>query len=196
MAAKATRRQLMGGGIALAAASAFPGVAGAAASPPAESETQVLEQVLRIELLVVTAYQHVLATRLLEPAVRSQLNVLLRQELEHVGVLRVTLERMGATGPAAPSVAAAQAELNRNHVYWSLTQLRLQRSALKLLVDVESLAENAYFRAIAKLRDPQLVRTSAEVMGCEAQHWTVLSGLLHHEDPTKAVPYPFVGGSL
>lgn len=186
----------MGGGIALAAASAFSRVADAAASRPAESEPQVLERVLGIELLVVTAYQHVLATRLLEPAVRTQLNVLLRQELQHVDMLRATLERMGATGPPAPSVAAAQAELTRHHVYWSLTQLRHQRSALKLLVDVESLAENAYFRAIAKLRDPQLVRTSAEVMGCEAQHWTVLSGLLHHEDPTKAVPYPFVGGSL
>ena len=186
----------MGGGIALAAASAFSHVADAAASRPAESEPQVLERVLGIELLVVTAYQHVLATRLLEPAVRNQLNVLLRQELEHVGMLRATLERIGSTGPPAPSVAAAQAELTRHHVYWSLTQLRHQRSALKLLVDVESLAENAYFGAIAKLRDPQLVRTSAEVMGCEAQHWTVLSGFLHHEDPIKAVPYPFVGGSL
>jgi Ferritin-like domain len=196
MRATATRRQLMAGGIAAAAAAAFTGAAAVAASPPAESDPQVLARVLGIELLVVTAYRQVLATKLLEPGVREQLEVLLRQELEHVATLRGALARMGATGPAAPNLPAAQAELTRHQVYWSLTHLRHQRSCLKLLVDVESLAENAYFKAIAGLRDPQLARTSAEAMGCEAQHWTVLSGLLHHDDVTKAVPYPFVGGSL
>ncbi len=40
-----------------------------------------------------------------------------------------------------------------------------------------------------------LARTCAEIMGCEAQHWTVLSGFLNHRDATKAVPYPFVAGT-
>jgi rubrerythrin len=97
--------------------------------------------------------------------------------------------------PAAPNVDAAQVVLTRHGVRWSLTQLTNQHDALKLLVDVESLAENVYFEAVGIITEPPLMRTCAEIMGCEAQHWTVLSGLLNHRDPNKAVPYPFVAGS-
>jgi hypothetical protein len=92
-------------------------------------------------------------------------------------------------------VASAQRALARRHVSASLTKLDTQRKCLRLLIDVESLAEGAYFAAITNLRDPVLVRTSAEIMGCEAQHWTLLSALQHHGDVDRAVPYPFVQGS-
>ncbi len=97
--------------------------------------------------------------------------------------------------PTAPGLAEAQAALLHHDVHWSLTHLPNQHDCLKLLVDVESLAENAYFEAIGAVRDPGLVRACAGAMGCEAQHWTVLSGLLNHQDATRAVPYPFVEGT-
>jgi hypothetical protein len=198
MKAMATRRQLVSGGIAAAAAaSVLPGVGVAsAASAPAPSEPQVLAHTLQIEQLVVTAYRQVLATDVLEARVRTQLETLLAQELEHIVMLERALERLGASGPGPPpDLQTAQAELTRHHIYWSLAHLRRQHDCLKLLVDVESLAENAYFKAITKLADPGLLRMSAEIMGSEAQHWTVLSGALNHNDVLRAVPYPFVGGS-
>ena len=88
-----------------------------------------------------------------------------------------------------------KATLNRHQIHWSLTRLRDQHACLKLLVDVESLVESAYFQAVGKVQDVALVRICAEILGSEAQHWTVLGGLLNHQDPTKAVPYPFVAGT-
>ena len=73
--------------------------------------------------------------------------------------------------------------------------LHTQNECLKLLVDVETVAEDAYFVAIGKLRDPGLMRLSAQIMGCEAQHWTLLSAARHHGDVMMTVPYPFVGGT-
>jgi hypothetical protein len=156
----------------------------------------VLARTFQIEQLVSIAYHRVLASRSLAPAVARQLSALLSQELDHLATLEHGLSALGASAPAAPaSVASAQRALARRHVSASLTKLDTQRKCLRLLIDVESLAEGAYFAAITNLRDPVLVRTSAEIMGCEAQHWTLLSALQHHGDVDRAVPYPFVQGS-
>src|SRR2546421_67738 len=98
----------------------------------------------------------------------------------------------GAVGVGAVS---AQRGLSVHHVPRSLTQLGTARDCLKLLIDVESVAEGAYFDAVASLGDAGRMRTAAEIMGCEAQHWTVLSGLLNRFNVLRSVPYPFVAGS-
>ena len=46
-----------------------------------------------------------------------------------------------------------------------------------------------------RLRHPALVRLSAQIMACEAQHWTVLSGLRNPGQYVKAIPWPYVYGS-
>lgn len=196
MGPKPTRRELVRSAFAAGAAgSLVAGAADALAAPP-ESESQALAHALKIEQLVVIAYRQVLATSLLRANVRDQLQVVLGQELEHVNVLERELEKLGQPhAPAYPSIPAAQAALGRHHIHRSLTHFRNQHDCLRLLIDVESLAEGAYFAAIAHLSDPALIRTSTEIMGCEAQHWSVLSSLQHHGDVTQSVPYPFVEGS-
>jgi hypothetical protein len=166
-----------------------------AAAAPAQLEARALTQALQIEQVVVIAYRQVTSSNVVKPAVRAQLRMLLDQETEHVTLLKRALSARGEIVPAPPNLDAAQAVLSAHKVHWSLTQLRNQHDALKLLVDLESLAENVYFDAVGIVAETALVRTCAEIMGCEAQHWTVLSGLLNHEDATKAVPYPFVAGS-
>jgi hypothetical protein len=143
----------------------------------------------------VIAYRQVVSSDVLKPVVRRQLRTLLGQEIQHVTLLEHALRSRGAIVPAPPSVESAQVVLTRHQVRWSITQLHNQHDSLKLLVDVESLAESVYFDAVGVVAEPALVRMCAEIMGCEAQHWTVLSGLLNHQDATKAVPYPFVAGS-
>ena len=167
----------------------------ASAAAPAQIEARALTHVLQIEQLLVIAYRQVVGAGVLRPGVDGQMRTLLGQELQHVTLLEGALSSRGEIVPAPPSLSEAQAALTRHQVHWSLEHLRSQHDALKLLVDIESLVENAYFRSIERVQDGKLVRTCAEIMGCEAQHWTVLSGLLNHEDATKAVPYPFVQGT-
>jgi hypothetical protein len=198
MEAASTRRELVRDGIAASAAAsaAVRSATAAAAVAPAHSDAAVLTRTVQIEHLVSIAYQRVLGSGALRPAIAGVLRALLSQELEHLAALERALRRLGATVPTAPrGVASAQRALGRHHVSASLTGLETRHECLRLLIDVESLAEGAYFSAISKLRDPALLRTSAEIMGCEAQHWTLLSELQHRGDVSRAVPYPFVQGS-
>jgi hypothetical protein len=193
-----TRRELVHGGIVATAAAAAtlarPVPAGAAAAVPAHSDATVLAHTLRVEQVLVIAYRSALTSGVVTAAVARRLQVMLAQERQHVAALERSVRALGAPVPRT-STRAAQKMLAAHHVHVGLARLRDQHECLKLLIDVESLAEGAYFSAIAKLSDPVLIRESTEAMGCEAQHWTVLSALRHHGDVTRSVPYPFVQGS-
>jgi Ferritin-like domain len=202
MKLRPTRRQLVSDGLTAAvglagaggAASVLASTASAAGAPP-QVEAMALTHALQIEQLLLIAYRQVVASPVVHPPVAGQLRTQLGQEVAHVGILQQALAGRGEIVPTPPSLEAAQDELTQHHVHWSLTDLRNQHDCLKLLIDIESLAENAYFEAVAEVQDPILLRTCAEIMACEAQHWTVLSGFLNHQDPKKAVPYPFVEGA-
>jgi ferritin-like protein len=194
----ATRRQLLRNALAASAISSAA-VQPAAAAPTTaspQSESAALSRALSVERLVVVAYRDVLSSGLTTAGVSRQLGRLLAQEHEHVAAVERALRTLGAAIPPPPaSPAAAQSALARHNVNLRLGRLRTQHECLRLLIDVESLAEGAYFAAISKLSDPNLVRMSVEIMGCEAQHWTVLSDLQRPGDVGRAVPYPFVQGS-
>lgn len=197
-APNATRRELLCGGVlATVGASVLlrPAAAAAAAIAPAPTDAEVLLGVLGIEQLVVIGYRDALGSGVLSAGMSRQLGGLLSQELEHVAILERELRARNATVPAQPTPAVAQVALLRHHIRINPQQLRSQRQWLRLLIDLESLAEGAYFSAISKLQDSSLLRTSAEIMGSEAQHWTALSATQHHGDVGKSVPYPFVQGS-
>jgi rubrerythrin len=183
---------------------AMSAVAGAALGAPAasargtapEDDTSLLGQTLRVEQLVVIAYRRVLASGASSSRVARTVQTILGQELAHVAALERALEARGARPPAPPrDLVAAQRGFAAHHMFTSLTDLPTQKSCLRLLIDVETIAESAYLEAIAKLSDAHLLRMSTEIMGCEAQHWTVLSAVRHHGDVMRSVPYPFVGGS-
>ncbi len=202
MELRPTRRQLVSDGITAAAGAAGVGVAVSALTEPAaadaaatKAEALALTNALQIEQLLLTAYRQVVAAPVVHPSVAGQLRTHLGQETEHVALLERALTTRGEIIPPSPSLTEAQAALTQHKVPWSLTDLRNQHACLKLLIDVESLAENAYFQAMGSVEGPTLLRTCAEILANEAQHWTVLSGFLNHLDPTKAVPYPFVEGT-
>jgi rubrerythrin len=198
MDVRATRRDLVRTGIGVAAGGAL-GVraASALAAPSATAaETQALSYALQTERLSVLVYRQVLATSVLTPAVVPQLRTLMSQDVEHVAKLEQVLRQMGVEPPPGPTgVPAAQAMLRQHGIHRSLTALESQHDGLRLLIDAESLTEGAYFKAIPELQDPALVRLSTAILGSDAQHWAVLSGIQHHGDPMMAVPYPFVQGS-
>lgn len=197
MGRQATRRELIAGSAAAAAAASIAiRATDAAAATTQGTEAQVLSYALQVERLGVIAYSQVLSTSVLSAPVRAQLEVLMAQEREHVAKLEQILRGLGAPIPQGPSsVGAAQALLARHQVHLSLTDLPTQRDCLRLLIDVESLTEGAYYKAIPQLEQPSLLRVGLEIMGSDSQHWTVLSEIQHGGNVGVSVPYPFVQGS-
>jgi Ferritin-like domain len=196
---RATRRELIRRGGIAAGALASAGLATAradAASQAPQTDAELLARTLRIEQLVVFVYVQVLGAGVLDSQLARQVRGMLSQEREHVEFLEGALHAIGATPPPPPAnTAEVQAYLNSHQVHRSLTGIRTQHDGMKLLIDAESLAEGAYFYAISRLNDLNLVRRAVEIMGCEAQHWAVLSAIQHPDQIIISVPYPFVEGS-
>jgi Ferritin-like domain len=202
----ATRRELAAGAVATLGAAAGaalagpggagPAPAGAAVLPP-QTEPEVLTKALLIERLMVLAYRRVLGSGRLTPGVAKTVGGMLTDEIEHVSAIAARAAEIGLVAPTSPlDVDTAEALLAKYHVMGNLRNLpRTEGDCLVLLVDLESVAEGAYFNGLRDLHTAGLIRLSAEIMSCEAQHWTVLMELLNPGMIVKAVPWPFVLGT-
>jgi Ferritin-like domain len=203
VAHRPTRRELLAGTLAATAGASAASATGlaiaagpAAADAGVPSDSQVLSKALTVERLMVLAYRRVLASGVLAAGEDRELAILLGHELEHVATLASRLQAMGAPAPAGPlDISSGDAELGKHHVPGSLTDLHTRHDCLRLLVNLESVAEGVYFTALKTFERPELIRLSAETMACEAQHWTVVSGLRNPGVYVKSVPWPFVTGS-
>jgi hypothetical protein len=181
-----------GAAAAAAAEAASPALADAA--PPSDAE--LLTKTLAVERLMVFSYERVFASGALSPGVQRGIAPHLEHERAHLSAVATALTRLGAPAPTQPlSLAAASDLLGQHNVSASLTDLHTQDACLKLLIDLESVAEGATYTPIKDLRRPELIQLCARIMACEAQHWTVLSGLRHPGQYVKAVPWPYVYGS-
>jgi hypothetical protein len=131
------------------------------------------------------------------PAVVRTLGGILDHELEHVSAIASHLSAMGEPAPTGPlDLATAEALLAKHHVTGSLKHLPdRQGECLVMLVDLESVVEGAYFNGLRDLHQASLITLSAQIMSCEAQHWTVLMEIVNPATIVKAVPWPFVLGS-
>ena len=176
----ASRRQLLGralagiGTVTLAGPAAAPGQSMPALAP----DVQVLGQLLNVERELVAAYRSVLSSGVLNVFAAGRASGLLDQEHEHMGALEAELSHLGT--PQTLSLPAPGLAPNTTF------------EALGLLLRAEGMAEGAYADAVAKLQHPRLVGLAAEIMACEAQHWTLLSVLLKPDDLAGAVPSAFV----
>jgi hypothetical protein len=194
-----TRREVVAGAVAgaglggIGASLLGPGTAGAAAP---QTDAELVRAILSVELLAVFSYEQVLNSGKLSALAERVVHQLLEHEQTHVAVLTAELEKLGQDAPSPPAnVAAADAELSVLHGSGSLTSLSSEPDCLRLLEQVEQLAQGAYYVSMSKLADLRLARTCASILGAEAQHYTALAGLLHPGDINKAVPGPFVEGS-
>ena len=168
----------------------------ALADVPAPSDPELLGKALLVERLMVLAYRRVLDSGALTPGVQRAITPHLGHEIAHVAAIAARLRELGAPAPTAPlDSKSASAAIAQHHVSDSLTDLPTQARCLKLLVDLESVAEGVHYTALKDLRSARLQRMSAQIMACEAQHWTVLSGLRHPGQYIKAVPWPYVFGT-
>ncbi len=193
-----TRRRLLAGALlagGLALARPALALADAPSGPP--SDPELLIGLLSVEALVATIYERVLASGRLTPRAHRLARRVLAQEHAHAAALTTQLALFGGT-PPSPHVAPAalESELGRHKITINVSALGSEKDALKLLTQVESVAEGAYFAAMSKLSHPRLLTLGAEILASEAQHFTLVAQILHPRDLgfTKTVPDPFVQG--
>ena len=193
-----TRREIVAGAMGVAGAGTVAAVFAepAAADTAPLTDAQALSNALEVERLVVLAYRRVLASGALAADIERAIAPYLNQEIEHVSAVAAALAAMGVRADtSALSLDAAGDLLSKHNIPVSLTGLHSQNDAMRLLVDLESLAEGVYFTALKTLSTQPLQRLAAQIMACEAQHWTAVSGLRNPGEYVKAVPWPFVTGS-
>ena len=194
-----TRRELIGSGaVGAAALSAGLLPAEALASDPlagANGDTALLSRILSIEQLIEFAYAHLTRSAGLSSAPARVARTFLAQEQAHVGMLSSSLRERGAAPPQPPTdLRAASRQLAKLGAAGSLRDSQGDTTSIRYLIGVETVAEGAYYSAMSKLSNTRLLNLAAQIMACEAQHWTSLSGLQHAGDVFTAVPYPTVTG--
>jgi hypothetical protein len=158
----------------------------------ATTDTQLLSRLLDLEQLETFAYAHIGQTSVLPAKAKRAVAQFLGQEHRHAELLAAALsERGGTRPPPIASVAAADRKLASLAVSGRLDDVHDESAAVHLLIGLETAAEMVYYGAIERLASPALVDRAVGILGCEAQHWTGLSLLLHYHDPGRSVPHAF-----
>ena len=194
-----TRRDLLRGALAGGAATLGLGLSAETALAGtvdplqgARTDGQVLFRLLRFEQLEIYCYRHIERTAVLSDVARATVAHFLSQERRHAALLSAELKRRGVGPPTPPtSVSEADRRLGALLVARRLDQAHHEPAAVHLLIGIEKAAETIYHFAIEKVTGA-LPELAGRILGCEAQHWTGLSSLLHNGNPVLAVPGEFV----
>jgi hypothetical protein len=150
---------------------------------------------MRLELLVLYGYDHVLVSPVLPRSAHPAVAQLRDHEQAHVDALRAQLTARHAVAPSPPpSMAVANRYLARRNIGGRLGHLRGAKDALFLLLSLERVAVGAYFVALHEMRDPGLIVLAAQIMASDAQHDAILSELLNPGMIPAAVPDGLVQG--
>lgn len=198
-----TRRELIGTGVpalALASGAALAGAAAlapgaAAATEPPVSETERLQRLIRLELLLLFCYRQILSSSVLDASTHSRLTPFVAHEQAHITALGARLKARGGALPAGPAdVKTANRYLAHRKVGGRLGQLKGDNDAVRLLLTLEQVTIGAYFVALTKVEDPQLITLITEIMGAEAQHDAMLGLSLPPYKPGSAAPYGLIQG--
>jgi hypothetical protein len=203
MAGRPTRRELLLGGA--AGGLLLPAVAGTATATAAAAATTAdaqpfsvpdrLARLIRLELLLVFCYRHILASSILTARARSTLAPFLAHEEAHASALQQRLRAAGGAIPAGPAgVQEANHDLAHRKIGGRLGQLKGDPDALRLLLTLEQVTIGAYFVALTKLQDADLITLVCEIMANDAQHDAVIGLLMPKATLGSAAPYGLVQG--
>jgi Ferritin-like domain len=163
--------------------------------PPTGTDTARLQRLMRVELLLLYVYDHVLTSPVLPPSAHPAVAQLRSHEQAHVDALHRQLTARHALAPSPPpSIAVANRHLARRDVGGRLGHLRGAKDALFLVLSVERVAIGAYFVALREMRDPGLIVLAAQIMASDAQHEAIVGEQLNPGDIPSAVPYGLVQG--
>lgn len=174
-----TRRELMRRGIAAGGAVLAVGAIPRLALAQAKDDAAILEAALDIEQKAVVAYDAAAESGVLEPGDASTAELFRDQEQEHADGLTRALESLGGEAPAKPQSPAEVPGL----------AAALDQGApaiFEFAIELETMAVAAYYDALGRLRDPQLLSAVASIMAAEGQHLVVLRQALGLEPVPRA----------
>lgn len=176
-----------------------PAAALAAGADPADPEpfsvTDRLQRLIRLELLQLYCYRRILDSRILHPEERRTLTPFLEHERAHRDALARRLAARGGRMPSGPgSDEEANHDLAHRQIGGRLGQFRGHQDAIRTLLTLEQVTIGAYFVALTKLQDPELIVLCTRIMGVEAQHDAICGLLLPPHKLESAAPYGLVQG--
>jgi hypothetical protein len=162
---------------------------------PAGTDVSRLQRLMRLEMLLLYVYDHVLVSPVLPASAQPAVAQMRAHEQAHVAALGAKLTARHAARPSPPaSVAVANRRLARRKIGGRLGHLRGPKDALFLLLSIERVAVGAYFVALREMVDPGLIVLAAQIMASDAQHEAIISEQLNPGDIPAAVPYGLVQG--
>ena len=122
------RRELIAGGVAGAASAMLVAAVGRGAAHRRRAPVSVtdrLQRLIRIELLLLFSYRHVLGSSILTPATQQRLSPFAAHEQAHIAALEQRLRARGAPSrPGHPMRTAANRYLAHRKIGGRLGQLR------------------------------------------------------------------------
>jgi hypothetical protein len=163
--------------------------------PPTGTDVARLQRLMRLEMLLLYVYDHVLTSPVLPASAHPAVAQMRGHEQAHVAALGAQLAaRHAGPPPPPPNITVANRYLARRDVGGRLGHLRGPKDALFLLLSVERVAVGAYFVALREMRDPGLIVLAAQIMASDSQHEAIVSEFLNPGDIPSAVPYGLVQG--
>ena len=173
LAADSRRRDAIRAGLGAAAGALVAGPALAArAAAAVEPDGVLLRELIEQQLALTTAYEELARdSSPLEEEVRKAAELFARQEREHAEALTAAYEDLGERPPRQPDPDDVD----------GLAGAENQEDALELLQGMTEQAIATLNDGGERFRSPDLVRTSAQIVGCEAQHLVVIRQQLDSE---------------
>jgi hypothetical protein len=192
-AGRLSRRELIAGAAAVGAGALAATQAARADTPPPDDAT-LLTTALQYERLTVLAYDHLVALPGLSAHERHILRGLARQDRAHARALESEMTARSLALPAPPSGPAdVDAALSAKHMKASVVRATDLKGAVLALLDIEALAQGAYYLLIRDAREPALALRATQALSTEAQHSTLLTQLVS-TDIMQSVPTWYVTG--
>jgi hypothetical protein len=192
-----TRRELIRAGAAAVPAGLVLEQAAALAAD-GRSDADRLAGLLALEELAAAVYSKALASASLTPAGHALLSQVRAQELEHAAALLAELKLIAPTGFRRSRRPRSATDIDRAlaaaGVDAQLDHQRDQRDWLRVLEHLENALEGAYYKALLRLKAPDVATLTARILANEAQHNTLLTELRHPGRWILAVPVAIVQG--
>ncbi len=148
------------GAMAAGALSMGPGVASALAHAKhgafSGGDVGIVNSLLTLEKIEADFYKQALAAQGLEPDVKKLLDLISKNEAEHVQSLDQALKGLGGKPEAAPQT--------------SFPPLTSQDEVLRVAIELEEAGVYAYNGAVTQIQSKDLVQAAASIAQVEARH--------------------------
>lgn len=139
-------------------------------------DAAILNAALALEFQAIAAYQVGAESKLLDKPVLDLAVQFQSHHKAHASALTVAIEQSGGVAVESKTIA---------DYAFPVDQLKSQADVLRFAAGLEKAAASAYVNSLANLRQKNLIKGAAAILGDETMHWAVLLNALG-ENPVPA----------